>query len=389
MANTTPNLNLSVTPESTNKSFKAWRLEMDNDTNSNMTKIDDAFGNLNTTKFPVAGGTLTGKVTIKTEDTVMPSLTLYSPEKPNEGRAFASILKNANNDTDSGLMIFDYVRGGNAPSTAAQHLRLILKASATAEKDLMTLHFRPETGTAKIYHLYGEHNPPAIANVTGLQDALDGKLDTSPGSITMGPASSPRITMTSVAASSGAGTGKTELLKSASTAVDNGTFLTDYEWGDGTSANNSRVSLWLHSSAPNLKDRIQFGDRRVGDTGLKYYRLYGEHNKPTTADVEGLDTHYAKISSRTMIRSGEDLNTYVTAGCYQSYSTAEARQILNTPEANASTHLNAGIMSFKLDVEHWGGAAYSQTLTTMNAIQYMRYTSNTGSAWGAWIKMTP
>ena len=43
MANFTPYLNLAVTPESTNKSFKAWRLEMDNDTNSNMTKIDDAF----------------------------------------------------------------------------------------------------------------------------------------------------------------------------------------------------------------------------------------------------------------------------------------------------------------------------------------------------------
>lgn len=46
MASFTPNLNLAVTPETTNKSFKAWRLEMDNDTDSNMTKIDDAFGTL-------------------------------------------------------------------------------------------------------------------------------------------------------------------------------------------------------------------------------------------------------------------------------------------------------------------------------------------------------
>lgn len=43
MANNTPYLNLAVTPEATNKSFKTWRLEMDNDTDSNMTKIDDAF----------------------------------------------------------------------------------------------------------------------------------------------------------------------------------------------------------------------------------------------------------------------------------------------------------------------------------------------------------
>lgn len=57
MANYTTNLNLSVTPESTNKSFKAWRLEMDNDSNSNMTKIDAAFGKLNAsaTTIPASG----------------------------------------------------------------------------------------------------------------------------------------------------------------------------------------------------------------------------------------------------------------------------------------------------------------------------------------------
>lgn len=62
MANFTPNLNLAVTPETTNKSFKAWRLEMDNDTNSNMTKIDDAFGELSNT------GTSLGTMNIATFD---------------------------------------------------------------------------------------------------------------------------------------------------------------------------------------------------------------------------------------------------------------------------------------------------------------------------------
>ena len=54
MATTTPYLNLTVTPEATNKSFKTWRLEMDNDSNSNMTKIDDAFKKMHsgTTSYP-------------------------------------------------------------------------------------------------------------------------------------------------------------------------------------------------------------------------------------------------------------------------------------------------------------------------------------------------
>ena len=40
----TPNIGLKTTPEETSKSFLEWRLELTDETNSNMSKIDDAFG---------------------------------------------------------------------------------------------------------------------------------------------------------------------------------------------------------------------------------------------------------------------------------------------------------------------------------------------------------
>lgn len=48
MSDYTANLKLAVTPESTVKTFKAWRLEMAGDSDSNMTKIDNAFGQMET-----------------------------------------------------------------------------------------------------------------------------------------------------------------------------------------------------------------------------------------------------------------------------------------------------------------------------------------------------
>ena len=44
MSSYTPNVNLALTPETTNETFKEWRTKMNGETNSNMTKIDAKFG---------------------------------------------------------------------------------------------------------------------------------------------------------------------------------------------------------------------------------------------------------------------------------------------------------------------------------------------------------
>lgn len=44
MSSYTPNVNLALTPETTNETFKEWRTKMNGETDSNMTKIDAKFG---------------------------------------------------------------------------------------------------------------------------------------------------------------------------------------------------------------------------------------------------------------------------------------------------------------------------------------------------------
>lgn len=48
MANTTTNLGLSITPEETNESFLSWRLQQDGPNNSNIQKLDKAWGDMKT-----------------------------------------------------------------------------------------------------------------------------------------------------------------------------------------------------------------------------------------------------------------------------------------------------------------------------------------------------
>ena len=213
-------------------------------------------------KLPTTGGTVTGNVTVQTDS--LPMVVLASAEKEGVGRARTVLQKNATAESDMGTILFDYVWGpGN---TNQKYLRMYLKAAASTTKELLYLYYKPETGSAATYYLYGDHNPVTAKDVVGL------------------------------------------------------------------------------------------------------------------------------LSGREVITSGANLNTYLTAGCYLSSSTAVARQILYTPEADASTHLNSAILSFKLDVEVWSSVTVSQTLTTLNGVQYMRYTGNanqTTPTWGNWVKMTP
>ena len=48
MSSITPNVGLELTPEVTNETFKAWRVKMNGEENSNMTKIDSKFGQVDT-----------------------------------------------------------------------------------------------------------------------------------------------------------------------------------------------------------------------------------------------------------------------------------------------------------------------------------------------------
>lgn len=118
-------------------------------------------------KFDKAGGTVSGNVSIQRSDSGMSSMHLISAEKENVGRARTVLQKNASATTDSGTILFDYSWGYS--STTHPHARLYLNSSAATLKELLYLYRKPESGSAVTYYLYGTHNPPGIADVTGLQ----------------------------------------------------------------------------------------------------------------------------------------------------------------------------------------------------------------------------
>lgn len=57
-----------------------------------------------------------------------------------------------------------------------------------------------------------------------------------------------------------------------------------------------------HSAAADVKDRIRFfASNSVDDPTLTWYRLYGEHNKPTPADIGALSTGGGTITNNLVI----------------------------------------------------------------------------------------
>ena len=123
-------------------------------------------------KYDKTGGVLTGNVTV--QPTGSPMLTLSAPEKSGTGRSKTVLQKNAGASADYGTQLIDYTWGDGTTANQRTILRVL---SATVLADRLMLIDYAAGGDYVMYHLYGEHNKPGVAGVTGLQAALDGKVD--------------------------------------------------------------------------------------------------------------------------------------------------------------------------------------------------------------------
>ena len=119
--------------------------------------------------LPLTGGTLKANLTIR-RDAGTTSLILDSPEKTDVGRARTQLQKNASASSDNGTNLVDYVWGDG--STATQRVNLRLQASAAQLRDRLRLVDYPDGASGTTYRIYGDHNPPTIANITGLEARL-------------------------------------------------------------------------------------------------------------------------------------------------------------------------------------------------------------------------
>ena len=236
------------------------------------------------------------------------------------------------------------------------------------------------SGKADVGHTH------AIADISGLQTALDGKSDTGhthsylplaggtlTGSLTIDPAGTTAPIFTLITANGTNGPGRMLLHKNANANSDNGTQLTDYVWGDGTSS-NQRTTLRLRSSAAQLADRLTLIDYAAGGSFVSY-RLYGEHYRPM-------------VDGQTVMAGTEDLNTMTTIGWYICRSNALSRQVKHTPNFDTTTLVNSSMVSFNMTIGRIGSNYIYQELLLFNTgKRWYRYTANPTAAspsWGAW-----
>lgn len=126
-------------------------------------------------KVSKSGDTITGALNFRTGSSV-PIMWFEAPEKSGVGRARMRLFKNASATVDYGTHIMDYVWGDG--SNNDKRVCLAIRAFATLPANQIALLSYPAGGgSATTYYFFGTHNPPAVADVTGLQAALDKKAD--------------------------------------------------------------------------------------------------------------------------------------------------------------------------------------------------------------------
>lgn len=120
--------------------------------------------------LPLTGGTLTGSLTLDPTSGSIPALTMVNAEKSGVGASRMTLRKNASSSSDNGTHLTDYVWGDGSATNA--RLVLVITRNVSQNANLIRLFKYDAGGTYTTYQLYGQHNLPAIANVTGLEARL-------------------------------------------------------------------------------------------------------------------------------------------------------------------------------------------------------------------------
>lgn len=135
---------------------------------SNAVVVGD--GKMNFPYLPLTGGTLTGSLTLDPTGTSAPILTLVNVEKSGVGASRTTLRKNASATADYGTVLTDLTWGDG--STTQKQIQMVLRAASPTDKGLLYLSLRDGNGNTTTHYLYGTHNQPTIADVTGLEARL-------------------------------------------------------------------------------------------------------------------------------------------------------------------------------------------------------------------------
>lgn len=169
--------------------------------------------------------------------------------------------------------------------------------------------------------------------------------------------------------------GSTRLYKNASSTVDYGTYLAD------TAPDGTRGALIIRARAGDA-EKLQLTITNADGTSVDH-RLYGEHHKPTAAEIGAVTTD----NNRTDIPEGDDLNTdtYLTIGAWRATTVARATSLKNCPVKIAFTMDVVAGTGFHTTVGTNSGYII-QKITTHEGEEYFRRVSagSNGRVYAAW-----
>lgn len=127
-------------------------------------------GKMNFPYLPLTGGTLNGSLTLDPTGNAAPVLTLVNAEKEGVGASRVQLRKNASASGDYGSLLTDFAWGDE--TTATKFARLTLWAASGSLPAMLQLTYNNGSGSSQSYRIYGQHNKPTIADVTGLEARL-------------------------------------------------------------------------------------------------------------------------------------------------------------------------------------------------------------------------
>jgi hypothetical protein len=196
-------------------------------------------------KVSKTGSTMTGNLTVSKD---VPSINLTSP------KGTLNVYKNATSTVDAGSRFTD-----NAADGSYAYLSLCRENGKSGTANLISV---SNNGTS--YRLYGEHNKPTATDVGALPSvggAISGDLSIS----NIDPWVSLQVPAK----------GSSLLRKAVDATNDYGTILSDY----ATDGSVARLQLCREASKTGTRNGI------IYDINGTQYAFYGEHNKPTAADL--------------------------------------------------------------------------------------------------------